>query len=61
MPNLENALQQLREERSRAQIDVEKLDQAISMIESLNGSGVSRKSTSQPDRPESCRQFHGAE
>src|ERR1039458_868136 len=44
MANLENALQQLREERSRAQIHVEKLDQAISVVESLNGSGVSRKS-----------------
>jgi hypothetical protein len=45
MPNLENALQQLREERSRTQLVVGKLDQAISMIESLDGSGVSRKST----------------
>jgi hypothetical protein len=49
MPNLENALKQLREERSRAQIHVEKLDQAISVIESLNGSEVSRKS-SRPTR-----------
>src|SRR5208337_1961760 len=45
MPNLDNALQELRKERSRAQIEVEKLDQAISVIESLNGAGVSRKST----------------
>ena len=45
MPNLENALQQLREERRRAQAEVEKLDQAISVIESLNGSGVSREAT----------------
>src|ERR1019366_8015073 len=45
MPNLENALQQLREERSRTQLVVGKLDQAISVIESLDGSGVSRKST----------------
>jgi phage major head subunit gpT-like protein len=45
MPNLENALQQLREERSRTQLVVGKLDQAISVIESLNGSGASRKST----------------
>jgi hypothetical protein len=43
MPNLENALQQLREERKQAQLRVEKLDQVISVIESLNGSGVSRK------------------
>ncbi len=45
MPNLEDALQELREERSRAQGEVEKLNQAISVIESLNGSGVSRKAT----------------
>jgi hypothetical protein len=49
MANLENALQQLRAERSRAQLHVEKLDQAISVIESLNGSGRSRK-TNQPKR-----------
>jgi phage major head subunit gpT-like protein len=45
MPNLEDALQQLRQERSRAQAEVEALSQAISAIESLNGSGVSRKAT----------------
>jgi phage major head subunit gpT-like protein len=45
MANLKNALQQLRAERSRVQIEVEKLDQAISVVESLNGSGTSRKST----------------
>jgi len=44
MPNLENALQELREERSRAQVEVDKYDQAISVIESLDGTGVSRKS-----------------
>ena len=43
MANLGNALQQLREERKQAQLRVEKLYQAISVIESLNGSGVSRK------------------
>ena len=43
MPNLKDALQQLRQERSRAQAEVEKLDKAISVIESLNGSGLSRK------------------
>ena len=37
MGNLNNALQQLREERKQAQSHVEKLDQAISVIESLNG------------------------
>ena len=45
MANLSNALQQLRQERSRAQAEVEKLDEAISVIESLNGSGISRKGT----------------
>ena len=45
MTNLQTALQQLRAERSRAQAEVEKLDQAISVIESLNGSRVSRKGT----------------
>src|SRR5271169_3859677 len=38
MGNLNNALQQLRAERKQAQSHVEKLDQAISVIESLNGS-----------------------
>jgi hypothetical protein len=37
MSNLNIALQELRAERSRAQMQVEKLDQAISVIESLNG------------------------
>ncbi|HVR26487.1 MAG TPA: hypothetical protein VMU26_24560 [Candidatus Polarisedimenticolia bacterium] len=41
MANLENALQELRTERKQAQLHVEKLDQAISVIESLNGSGTS--------------------
>ncbi len=45
MSNLTNALQELREERKQAQAHVEKLDQAISVIESLNGSGVSRQAT----------------
>ena len=45
MPNLEDALQQLREERKQAQLRVEKLYQAISVIESLDGSGAYRKST----------------
>jgi hypothetical protein len=40
MGNLSSALQQLREERKRAQSHVEKLDTAISVIESLNGSGT---------------------
>ena len=37
MSNLNIALQALRVKRSRAQTQVEKLDQAISVIESLNG------------------------
>jgi hypothetical protein len=49
MANLENALQELRTERKQAQLHVEKLDQAISVIESLNGSGTS-PDTSQPKR-----------
>ena len=40
MGNLNNALQELRAERKQAQSHVEKLDQAISVIESLNGSGT---------------------
>ena len=43
MANLDNALQQLRAERKQAQLQVEKFDKAISVIESLNGSV--RKST----------------
>ena len=42
MGNLSGALQQLRAERKQAQLQVEKLDQAISVIESLNGSGAFR-------------------
>jgi hypothetical protein len=49
MANLTSALQQLRAERREAQLHVEKLCEAISMIESLNGSGTSR-STNQPKR-----------
>jgi hypothetical protein len=49
MANLENALQQLRAERREAQLHVEKLDQAISVIESLNGLGSSRNAN-QPKR-----------
>jgi hypothetical protein len=45
MSNLTGALQELRAERSRAQSQLEKLDQAISVIESLNGSGPSANGT----------------
>jgi hypothetical protein len=43
MSNLANALQELREKRDRAQSEVEKLNQVISGIESLNGIGLSQK------------------
>jgi hypothetical protein len=45
MSTLKNALQELREERSRAQKEIEKLDQVISGIESLNGFAVSHEPT----------------
>jgi hypothetical protein len=41
MSNLKAAIQELREERKQAQAQVEKLDHAISAMESLNGSGTS--------------------
>ena len=40
MGNLNNALQELRAERKQVQLQVEKLDKAISVIESLNGTGT---------------------
>ena len=43
MRNLDSALQQLRAERKQAQLQVEKLDQAISAIESLNDLGTARQ------------------
>ena len=42
MANLTNALQQLRSEQREAKLHVEKLGQAISVIESLNRSGKPR-------------------
>jgi hypothetical protein len=45
MSNLDNAVRELREKRSRAQVEIEKLDQIISGIESLNGTGVSHTLT----------------
>jgi hypothetical protein len=47
MGNLANALQQLRAERQQEQLHVGKLDKAIAVIESLNGTGTSQKA-SQP-------------
>ena len=49
MANLNNALQELRAELSRARLHVAKLDKAITVIESLNGSGTSRN-INQPKR-----------
>ena len=49
MGNLTNALHQLRAERREVQLQVEKLDQAISVIESLNGS-VAAVRANQPTR-----------
>jgi hypothetical protein len=49
MGNLTNALQELRAERKQAQTRVENLDQAISVIESLNGTGLFGKAA-QPTR-----------
>jgi negative regulator of replication initiation len=43
MPNLEIALQQLREERKQAQLEVETLDQAISVLSTLHGGSSSAK------------------
>jgi hypothetical protein len=40
MSNLDNALWELREKRSHAQLEIEKLDQIIVGIESLNGAGA---------------------
>jgi len=57
MGNLNGALQQLRAERRDAQLHVEKLDQAISVIESLNSSGASRKAN-QPTRIISAASRH---
>ena len=49
MGTLSNALQQLREERKQMQANVEKLDRAILVIESLNGPAATR-SANQPTR-----------
>jgi hypothetical protein len=49
MSNLENALKELRETRSKAHTEIERLDQIISGIESLNGTGVLQQPT-QPIR-----------
>src|ERR1035438_5750130 len=48
MSNLENALRELREKRSHAQLEIDKLDQIISGIESLNGTGAAPGKTARP-------------
>jgi hypothetical protein len=45
MSNLDNALRELREKRSHAQLEIEKLDQIIVGIESLNGAAVPSNAT----------------
>jgi hypothetical protein len=51
MSNLENALKELREKRSQAQVEIDKLDQIIAGIESLNGRGAAVPTkTDQPKR-----------
>jgi hypothetical protein len=46
MSNLNSALQQLRDERKQAQVQVEKLDQAIAVIEGLSGRTIVRSAGS---------------
>ena len=52
MANLDNALQQLREERSQSQLQIKKLDSAISVLEGLVGENRSRviRNGAQPNR-----------
>jgi len=49
MPSLGNALQELRKDRNATQLRLEKLNQIISGIESLNGTGATGEAT-QPVR-----------
>ncbi len=51
MSNLDNALRELREKRTRARVEIDKLDQLISGIASLNGTGAATpNNTVQPKR-----------
>jgi hypothetical protein len=50
MSNLDNALRELREKRNHAQIEIDKLDQIISGIETLNGSSPVSSKATQPKR-----------
>jgi len=45
MSGIASALQELRVERKQAQAHLEKLDEAISVMESLNGAGAAVKTT----------------
>jgi hypothetical protein len=45
MSNLNSALQQLRDERKQAQSQVQKLDQAIAVIEGLSGRSTAGRTT----------------
>lgn len=60
MSNLDNALRELREKRTRAQAEIDKLDQLISGIESLNGTGGAAvpDNTVQPKRIISAASRH---
>jgi hypothetical protein len=49
MANLVSALQELRAERKRAQLRLESIDRAISVIESLNGTGTLRRISNRPE------------
>jgi hypothetical protein len=51
MAGLTNALQELRAERTRTQSQVEKLDRAISLLVSLNGTGAPKGTSHKTTRP----------
>jgi hypothetical protein len=51
MSGLINALQELRAERTRAQSQVEKLDQAISLLVSLNNTSAPKGTSHKATRP----------
>ena len=48
MSNLENALRELREKRSHAQVEIDKLDQIIAGIESLSGTEAASSKAAKP-------------
>ena len=50
MSNLDNAFRELRKKRCHAQVEIEKLDQLISGIESLNGAGAAAPGTTTPPK-----------